>query len=439
MTWIVQNLWLVPVLPILAAGIAALLKQRSRIPAASLAIGSLAVSFLLSLCAFLHVLGNHGGEEIQVFNFRWFQFGNEWLKLGWMLDPLTALMLVMVTFVGLLIFIYSVGYMEHDENFTRFFCFLALFAGAMLGVVIANSLLLLFMCWEIVGLTSYLLIGFWYQKPSAAAAAKKAFLTTRIGDVFFLLGIVWLFAQTGTLLFYNHGAGSIESAALSILLSQPAALGLTAAGAIGLLIFAGAAGKSGQFPLHVWLPDAMEGPTPVSALIHAATMVAAGVYLIARVYPLMAAGALAGGTTTALTVVTWVGAFTAVFAALIAVAQNDIKRILAYSTVSQLGYMMAGLGMGGVAVGIFHLITHAFFKALLFLGAGSVIHGCHEEQDVRRMGGLKADMPLTFLTYAIGMLALCGFPLLFSGFWSKDGILEAAYHWSVAKTPFHGK
>jgi NADH-quinone oxidoreductase subunit L len=225
--------------------------------------------------------------------------------------------------------------------------------------------------------------------------------------------------------------------ALSLLLSQPAALGLTAAGAIGLLIFAGAAGKSGQFPLHVWLPDAMEGPTPVSALIHAATMVAAGVYLIARVYPLMAAGALAGGTTTALTVVTWVGAFTAVFAALIAVAQNDIKRILAYSTVSQLGYMMAGLGMGGVAVGIFHLITHAFFKALLFLGAGSVIHGCHEEQNIRRMGGLKSDMPLTFLTYAIGMLALCGFPLLFSGFWSKDGILEAAQHWSVAKAPLY--
>jgi NADH-quinone oxidoreductase subunit L len=229
----------------------------------------------------------------------------------------------------------------------------------------------------------------------------------------------------------------LEPGALAGLLAQPAALGLTAAGAIGLLIFAGAAGKSGQFPLHVWLPDAMEGPTPVSALIHAATMVAAGVYLIARVYPLMQAGALAGGTTTALTVVTWVGAFTAVFAALIAVAQNDIKRILAYSTVSQLGYMMAGLGMGGVAVGMFHLITHAFFKALLFMGAGSVIHGCHEEQDIRRMGGLRADMPLTFLTYTIGMLALCGFPLFFSGFWSKDGILEAAQHWSVAKGPFY--
>jgi NADH-quinone oxidoreductase subunit L len=436
---IAEILWLIPAVPMAAAGLSALLKQSVRKTSASLAIGSLSFSLLLSLVAFVHVLSDwmNGIATREVVNLTWIQFGTSNVDLGWVLDPLSAIMLVMVSFVGLLIFIYSIGYMKHDENYTRFFCFMSLFAGAMLGVVIANSLLLLFMCWEIVGLTSYLLIGFWYQKPSAAAAAKKAFLTTRIGDVFFLLGIVWLFAQTGTLLFYNHGAGSIEAVALHLLLGQPAALGLTAAGAIGLLIFAGAAGKSGQFPLHVWLPDAMEGPTPVSALIHAATMVAAGVYLIARVYPLMAAGALAGGTTTALTVVTWVGAFTAVFAALIAVAQNDIKRILAYSTVSQLGYMMAGLGMGGVAVGIFHLITHAFFKALLFLGAGSVIHGCHEEQDVRRMGGLKADMPLTFLTYAIGMLALCGFPLLFSGFWSKDGILEAAQHWSVAKTPFY--
>jgi NADH-quinone oxidoreductase subunit L len=380
---------------------------------------------------------SHGAAVRETVNFTWIQFGASNVDLGWVLDPLSAIMLVMVSLVGLLIFIYSTGYMEHDENYTRFFCFMSLFAGAMLGVVIANSMLLLFMCWELVGLTSYLLIGFWYQKPSAAAAAKKAFLTTRIGDIFFLLGIVWLFAQTGTLLFYNNGAGSIESGALAALLSQHAALGLTAAGAIGLLIFAGAAGKSGQLPLHVWLPDAMEGPTPVSALIHAATMVAAGVYLIARVYPLMQAGALTGGTTTALTVVTWVGASTAVFAALIAVAQNDIKRILAYSTISQLGYMMAGLGMGGVAVGMFHLITHAFFKALLFLGAGSVIHGCHDEQDIRKMGGLKADMPLTFVTYAIGMLALCGFPLFFSGFWSKDGILEAAQHWSVAKAPLY--
>lgn len=436
---IARILWLVPALPIVASGIVAVLKQPRRKISSGLAIGSLASSLLLSLTAFAHVVSGwaHGIAIRETVNFTWIQVGAANVELGWVLDPLSSVMLVMVTFVGLLIFIYSTGYMEHDENFTRFFCFLSLFAGAMLGVVISNSLLLLFMCWELVGLTSYLLIGFWYHKPPAAAAAKKAFLTTRVGDVFFLLGIVWLFAQTGTLLFYDHGAGSIEALALGGLLIHPAALGLSAAGAIGLLIFAGAAGKSGQLPLHVWLPDAMEGPTPVSALIHAATMVAAGVYLIARVYPLMQAGALVGGTTTALTVVTWVGASTAVFAALIAVAQNDIKRILAYSTVSQLGYMMAGLGMGGVAVGMFHLITHAFFKALLFLGAGSVIHGSHEEQDIRHMGGLKSAMPLTFLTYSIGMLALCGFPLLFSGFWSKDGILAAAQHWTVAKAPFY--
>ena len=436
---ITEILWLIPAVPVAVAGLTALLKQSWRKTSVTLAIGSLIFSLLLSLVAFAHVLSDWmaGIATREVVNFTWIQFGASNVDLGWVLDPLSAIMLVMVSFVGLLIFIYSIGYMAEDENFTRFFCFMSLFAGSMLGVVIANSLLLLFMCWELVGLTSYLLIGFWYQRPAASAAAKKAFITTRIGDVLFLLGMVWLFSQTGTLLFYNHGAGSMETNALAGLLAQPAALGLTAAGAIGLLIFAGAAGKSGQFPLHVWLPDAMEGPTPVSALIHAATMVAAGVYLIARVYPLMQAGALAGGTTTALTVVTWVGASTAVFAALIAVAQNDIKRILAYSTISQLGYMMAGLGMGGVAVGIFHLITHDFFKALLFLGAGSVIHGCHGEQDVRRMGGLKVDMPLTFITYSIGMLALCGFPLLFSGFWSKDGILEAAEHWSVARTPFY--
>ncbi|MDR3452543.1 MAG: NADH-quinone oxidoreductase subunit L, partial [Rhodoferax sp.] len=383
-------LWLVPALPIIASGVIALLKQPRRKAAATLSIGSLACSLVLALVAFAHVLAGwaHGQAVRETVNFTWLRAGAAQVDLGWVLDPLSAVMLVMVAFVGLLIFIYSIGYMEHDENFTRFFCFLSLFAGAMLGVVISNSLLLLFMFWELVGLTSYLLIGFWYQKPAAAAAAKKAFLTTRVGDIFFLLGMVWLFSQTGTLLFYDGGAGSLEPGALAGLLAAHAGLGLTAAGAIGLLIFAGAAGKSGQLPLHVWLPDAMEGPTPVSALIHAATMVAAGVYLIARVYPLMQAGALTGGTTVALTVVTWVGAATALFAALIAVAQNDIKRILAYSTVSQLGYMMAGLGMGGVAVGMFHLITHAFFKALLFMGAGSVIHGCHEEQDVRKMGDL---------------------------------------------------
>src|SRR3569833_2249003 len=439
---ITRLLWLIPALPIVAAGFIAVLKQPRRKLASSLAIGSLGVSLLIAIAAFALVLSgwSHGYAVREVVNFSWLTVGTQAVELEWVLDPLSAVMLAMVTFVGLLIFIYSTGYMEHDENYTRFFCFLALFAGAMLGVVIANSILLLFMCWELVGLTSYLLICFWYFKPSDAAAARKAFITTRVGDIFFLLGIVWLFAQTGTLLFYDHGAGSMEPLALGGLLVHHSHWGLTAAGAIGLLIFAGAAGKSGQLPLHVWLPDAMEGPTPVSALIHAATMVAAGVYLIARVYPLMSAGAIAHGeapgTTTALMVVTWVGASPAVFAALIAVAQNDIKRILAYSTVSQLGYMMAGLGVGGAAVGMFHLITHAFFKALLFMGAGSVIHGVHEEQDVRHMGGLRKYMPWTFYTYAAGMLALCGFPLVFSGFWSKDAIIEAASHWQTARTPY---
>ena len=461
MTWIVQNLWLIPALPILAAGLSALTPQRGRKFSAALAIGSMVCAFLLSLCAFANTLGHHGEELHQVYNFNWFQFGSEWVRLGWVLDPLTAVMLVMVTFVGTLIFIYSVGYMAHDDNFTRFFTFLALFAGGMLGVVIANSLLLLFMSWEIVGLTSYLLIGFWYHKPSAAAAAKKAFITTRIGDVAFLLGIVWLYSQTGTLLFYDNGAGCMEQSALAKMVVQTTGVGMAVSTAIGLLIFAGAVGKSGQVPLHVWLPDAMEGPTPVSALIHAATMVAAGVFLVARVYPLMSvsggeessvlldtilaakihapamAKAVFSSDTVALQVITWIGAITAVFAASIAVAQNDIKRILAYSTVSQLGYMMMGLGVGGVAVGMFHLITHAFFKALLFMGAGSVIHGCHEEQDIRNMGGIRKFMPVTFATYAVGMLALCGFPLFFSGFWSKDEILHAAHGWSVSQIPFY--
>jgi len=423
--WIVQNLWLIPALPMVAAGLCALLKRKERGLSAGLAIGSMAISLLLSLKAFAEALAH---PAIQVKIVDWMQFGDQWIQLGWLLDPLAAVMLVMVTFVGLLIFIYSLGYMAHDDNFGRFFCFLSLFAGAMLGVVIANSLLLLFMCWEVVGLTSYLLIGFWFQRPAAAAAAKKAFITTRIGDLGLLIGMLWLYSQSGTLVFYNKGFGCLEQGALTAMATHATVAGMAVSTAIGLLIFCGAVGKSGQVPLHVWLPDAMEGPTPVSALIHAATMVAAGVYLIARVYPLMSGAALE--------VVAWVGAITALFAACIAVAQNDIKRILAYSTVSQLGYMMLGLGVGGVAVGMFHLITHAFFKALLFLGAGSVIHGCTEEQDIRNMGGLRKFLPVTFATYSAGMLALCGFPL-FAGFWSKDAILHSARDWDLSRGPFY--
>jgi NADH-quinone oxidoreductase subunit L len=427
---VVQYLWLIPALPLVMAGLGALLKGGRRRLAAWLAIGGVAVSWLLSCVAFLASLSGHPFR--QTWSFAWFDLAETTVPLGWVLDPLAAIMLLMVAFLSLLIFIYSLGYMARDENFTRFFCFMSLFAAAMLGIVIANSLLLLFICWELVGLSSYLLIGFWYEKPAAAAAAKKAFITTRIGDIGLLLGMLWLYSRTGTLLLYDHGHGCLEQSSLARLAAGTTLGGMAVCTAISLLIFAGAVGKSGQIPLHVWLPDAMEGPTPVSALIHAATMVAAGVFLVARMFPLLSAGSHPA----ALQVITWVGAVTAVFAAAIAVAQNDIKRIIAYSTISQLGYMMMGLGAGGVAVGMFHLITHAFFKSLLFLGAGSVIHGCHGERDIRKMGGLKKLMPWTFATYAAGMMALCGVPLFFSGFWSKDEILRAAWNWPVSAIPF---
>ncbi len=440
MTWILPILWLIPLFPMAAAAILAVTKQRHRRFAATLAIVAMGVALALSCVAFAATLGAHGGTEAAhpFRNFKWFDLGATSVQLGWVLDPLSGCMLLMVSLVGLLIFIYSAGYMAEDDNFTRFFCFMSLFAAAMLGLVIANSLLLLFICWELVGLSSYLLIGFWYQKPSAAAAAKKAFIVTRVGDLGLFLGMIWLYAQTGTLLFYDGGNGCLESSALTKLVTQATLGGMAVSTAISLLIFCGAAGKSGQVPLHVWLPDAMEGPTPVSALIHAATMVAAGVFLVARMYPLMEANpAHVAGYSTSLTVVTWVGVITAAFAASIAVAQTDIKRILAYSTVSQLGYMMLGIGVGGFAVGMFHLITHAFFKALLFLGAGSVIHSCHGEHDIRRMGGLRKAMPITFATYAVGMMALAGFPLFFSGFWSKDEILNQALFWAPSRWPFY--
>jgi NADH-quinone oxidoreductase subunit L len=273
-----------------------------------------------------------------------------------------------------------------------------------------------------------LLIGFWIERPSAAAAAKKAFITTRIGDMGFFLGLLWLYGRSGTLLFYDDGNGCLESAGLAMLGGS--------AVSIALLIFCGAVGKSGQFPLHVWLPDAMEGPTPVSALIHAATMVAAGVFLVARVYPIFSLGAI-DGVTSSLRVVVWIGVTTALMAALIAIAQADIKRILAYSTVSQLGLMMVSLGVGGVAAGMMHLLAHGFFKALLFLGSGSVIHGCHGEQDIRKMGGLRQLMPVTFFTYAIGMMALSGVPLFFSGGWTKEEILQVTAHWPASRLPYY--
>ena len=423
---IVTNLWLIPAIP-LAASLAILsLANSRRKSAAALAVIGQVAALTSSIVAFLPTLETPGFRASQ--NFTWFTFGEQTLRIGWVLDPLAAAMLLMIALVGLCIFVFSVGYMADDKNFTRFFAYLSFFSGAMLGVVIANSLLLLFVFWELVGLASYLLIGFWIERPSAAAAAKKAFITTRIGDMGFFLGILWLYGRSGTLLFYDHGSGCLESAGLAML--------GTSATFIALLIFCGAVGKSGQFPLHVWLPDAMEGPTPVSALIHAATMVAAGVFLVARVYPLFSLGAI-NGVTPSLTVVVWIGVTTALMAALIAIAQADIKRILAYSTVSQLGLMMVSLGVGGVAAGIMHLLAHGFFKALLFLGAGSVIHGYHDEHDIRKMGGLRQLMPVTFLTYAVGMMALSGVPLFFSGGWTKEEILHATAHWPKSHVPYY--
>jgi NADH-quinone oxidoreductase subunit L len=423
--WILVHLWLIPAVPLVASLFILSLANARRAAAAALAIAGQVVALIFSLAAFWLTLPAVGYRVWQ--NFTWFTFGEQTLRIGFVLDPLAAVMLVMITLVSLCIFVFSVGYMAADKNFTRFFAYLSFFSAAMLGVVIANSLLLVFVCWELVGLASYLLIGFWIDKPSAAAAAKKAFITTRIGDIGFFLGMLWLYGRSGTLLFYDGGNGALEGAGLL-------SLGASAT-FIALLIFCGAAGKSGQFPLHVWLPDAMEGPTPVSALIHAATMVAAGVFLVARVYPLFSLGAI-NGVTTSLTVVVWIGVITALISALIALAQADIKRILAYSTVSQLGLMMVSLGVGGVAAGIMHLLAHGFFKALLFLGSGSVIHGCHEEQNIRRMGGLRGLMPVTFFTYAIGMMALSGVPLFFSGAWTKEEILQTTSQWSASRIPY---
>jgi len=426
MTWIVTNLWLIPAVPLTASLIVLSLANSRRKAAAALAVTGQVAVLAISILAFVSTLQTPAFRAVH--NFIWFTFGENALRIGWVLDPLAAAMLVMIALVGLCIFVFSVGYMAEDKNFTRFFAYLSFFSGAMLGVVIANSLLLFFIFWELVGLASYLLIGFWIEKPSAAAAAKKAFITTRIGDMGFFLGILWLYGRSGTLLFYDGGRGCLENAGL---------ITLGASGTfIALLIFCGAIGKSGQFPLHVWLPDAMEGPTPVSALIHAATMVAAGVFLVARVYPLFSFGAI-NGVTPSLSVVVAIGVITALMSSLIALGQFDIKRILAYSTVSQLGLMMVSLGVGGVAAGMMHLIAHGFFKALLFLGAGSVIHGCHHEQDIRKMGGLRGVMPVTFFTYAIGMMALSGVPLFFSGGWTKEEILHATEHWPSSRLPYY--
>ncbi|HOX55529.1 MAG TPA: NADH-quinone oxidoreductase subunit L [Candidatus Paceibacterota bacterium] len=398
--------WIILFLPLLAAAVITLFTQHDRKLSAGLSTGAVVAGFLLSIL----FVGLTGWESRPDSSVTWLTIGGLHVDFGLRFDPLSLLMLLVVTGVASAIHIYSWGYMSEDRGFPRYFACLSFFTFSMLGIVLANNFLELFIFWELVGVSSYLLIGFWFERPAAADAGKKAFVTTRLGDFGFLLGIMMVWTTFSSLRFAD-----IENAPAS----NPQALGALATAA-GLLIFCGAMGKSAQFPLHVWLPDAMEGPTPVSALIHAATMVAAGVYMLCRVFFIF--------TPDALTMIAWIGAFTALLSAVIAVQQNDIKRILAYSTLSQLGYMVMAVGLLAPAPAMFHLTTHAFFKALLFLGAGSVIIALHHEQDIWNMGGLRAKMPVTFWTFMTGTLALAGLPP-FSGFYSKDSILaHAAQH-----------
>ncbi len=452
-------IWLIPLPPLLAFFLIVLFTNKNKALSHTVGVGAAALSWLGSMVVFVRALGVHElGKEPFTSSINWLPVGDAWFKIGVLIDPFGAAVLFFVSITIFMIFLYSVGYQnfgqpagDHDRPglpphgatveehghkhmvpsiepmYSRFFAFLGLFAFGMYTLVVSDNLLTMFVGWEIMGLCSYLLIGFWYGKESARNAAVKAFMTTRVGDVFMLLGIAFLYSATGTLSFREI----FQPAVLQVLAGAPAAFGLSAAGLIGLLLFIGTIGKSAQWPLHVWLPDAMEGPTPVSAMIHAATMVSAGVYAAIRMFPLLS---LDPHT---MSVVAFIGAFTALFAATIAVAQNDIKRVLAYSTISQLGFMIAALGVGAYIAAAFHLITHAFFKALLFLGSGSVIHGMEhgvlhtgehvDAQDMFNMGGLRKKMPITFWTFLIGGFALSGFPVITAGFWSKDEIFADAF------------
>jgi NADH-quinone oxidoreductase subunit L len=397
-------IWFIPLLPVIGFVVTLLLGGRFGKFSSRFATVVLGICMVLSFYG-AYLVFTRGEFSIEKI---WYVTGNIKITMGMLADGLSAMMLVVVTIVSFLVHLYSMGYMHGDRRYWLFFVELQLFSASMLGLVLAHNYLQMFICWELVGLCSYLLIGFWYEKKSASDAAKKAFLVTRIGDVGMLIGILLLFTTIGTLTF-----GGVFGAAEAGLIS-PAMIT-----AVTILLFLGAMGKSAQFPLHVWLPDAMEGPTPVSALIHAATMVAAGVYLVGRSFPLFS------HSPQTMMVVAAIGAFTAIFAASIAVVQTDIKRVLAYSTISQLGYMILALGIGAYVAGMFHLMTHAFFKALLFLGSGSVIHAAGT-QDIREMGGLGKKMKITTWTFVIGSLSLSGFPLL-AGFWSKDEILGFAF------------
>ncbi|MBN2044382.1 MAG: NADH-quinone oxidoreductase subunit L [Anaerolineales bacterium] len=461
-------IWLLPVPPLLAFFIIVLFANRSNKASWMIGVGAAALSFLGSMVVFFQAVGaEHLGEHPFGSRLDWLPLNGAHFQIGLMVDPLSAIAIFFVAITVFMIFIYSVGYhnwgqpkgdddipglpphgatvVEHGHEhvvpsiepmFARFFAFIGLFAFGMFTLVLADNLLLLFIGWEIMGLCSYLLIGFWYGKPSARAAMIKAFITTRVGDVFMLLGIALLYTSTGTLSFR---AILFDEQVLQALASTDSGFfGLSVAGLTGILLFIGTIGKSAQFPLHVWLPDAMEGPTPVSAMIHAAAMVSAGVYMVIRMFPLMAAGMEHGHLTPPMYAMALIGSVTALFAATIALAQNDVKRVLAYSTISQLGYMVAALGIGAYVAATFHLVTHAFFKALLFLGSGSVIHGMEhgvlhtgdhhvDPQNMYNMGGLKDKMPRTFWTFLIGGFALSGFPVVTAGFWSKDEILADAW------------
>ena len=395
--------WIALLLPLLSALLITIATRPLRTLSAFISVAAVLGSFICACFIFLQ-------QTSAAASLSWIDLGPAFqVPLGLTLDPLSRSMLFMVTGVGALIHIYSLGYMGADAGKSRYFASLSLFMFAMLGIVLANNFVMMFIFWELVGVSSYLLIGHWFERAAAAEAAKKAFITNRIGDFGFMLGILMVWTATGSFVFRDIAGGMAGFAGHTGYLTATA-----------LLVFCGAVGKSAQFPLHVWLPDAMEGPTPVSALIHAATMVAAGVYMLVRV------GFLINASPDALHVIAWIGTITAVLAALMATQQNDIKRILAYSTLSQLGYMVMAVGLASGEAAMFHLFTHAAFKALLFLGAGSLIYRLHHEQDIWRMGELGKRLPLTFLTFLIGALALIGFPGS-SGFFSKDAILALAF------------
>jgi NADH-quinone oxidoreductase subunit L len=406
------DLWLIPVWPLLGFLLNGFFGRRlGRSVVVKIACGSVGLSLLASVKVVWELLGRpEGARRVEQVVAPWIGVGHFRADWGLLLDPLSAVMILVVSGVGFLIHVYAVGYMHDDRDFPRFFTYLNLFTFSMLMLVLANNYLLLYVFWEAVGLCSYLLIGFWFERPAAAEAGKKAFIVNRVGDFGFGLGVMLLWTTLGTVQYADAFAAAPARLA--------AGGGLVTA--ITLLLFLGATGKSAQIPLYVWLPDAMEGPTPVSALIHAATMVTAGVYMVARSAPLFNLAPVS------MAAVAWIGGITAVFAASIALVQTDIKRVIAYSTISQLGYMFLGCGVGAYAAAIFHLMTHAFFKALLFLGAGSVIHGLAGEQDLRKMGGLRRHMPVTAWTFLVAALANAGIVPL-AGFWSKDEILYGAF------------